>query len=170
MTFPHNDPDFLDDLDRSYGDAPAPAPRDNTKDPLRGTFQVVVDAARMDAGKGYEGSDRFSLGLKVLGPTNAGRYLWRNHNMRKDGVEYLKRDIYTCGLPDVRPSQLYDGDTRARFVGLRLNIKADVNKNGYQVVYLNSLIDATPGEYDERNPPPASDRGLPVDDSGRPLF
>jgi len=156
MTYPHTDPDFLDALDDAYGAAPAPEPREDTSEPLRGTFQVTVDAARLDAGKGYEGADRFSLGLKVTGPTHRGRYLWRNHNLRPDGVEWLKRDLHTLGLADVKPSQLYDPATRERFIGRGVNVKADVNAKGYQVVYLNSLIAAAPapGAVDERNPPP----------------
>jgi len=169
MTYPHTDPDFLDDLDGAYGAAPAPEPRNN--DPLRGTFQARVIGAVMEDGKGFEGSDRLSFELRVTGPTAAGRHLWRNHSMRKDGIEWLKRDLYTLGFPDVKPSQLYDPGTRARFVGADLNVKCDINKNGYQVVYFNSLISAADGSgFDERNPPPVDADGAPVGPDGRALF
>lgn len=169
MTYPHTDPDFLDDLDRSYGEAPAPEVRSN--DVLRGTYQAEIIGAVLEQGKGFEGSDRLSFELRIFGPADVGRHVWRNHSLRTDGIEWLKKDLYTLGLPNMKPSKLYDGTERAVFLGRRVNIKCDVNAKGYQVVYFNSLISdgAGSGGYDERNPPPVDD-DVPNGPDGRPLF
>ena len=71
-------------------------------------YQVQVDKVELTTAKS-SGSPMLKWTLRILGPSYAGRLLWRNNVIAsKENVRWLKNDLHVCGLDLVRLSDLRD--------------------------------------------------------------
>lgn len=71
-----------------------------------GKYQVMVD--RVEIAKSQtSGNPMLKWGLKIIGPSCKGRFLWRNNVMAtKENIKWLKQDLYACGLQIEKLSEL----------------------------------------------------------------
>ena len=71
-----------------------------------GNYQVNVERVEMVRAR-TSGRPMLKWTLRILGPTHAGRVLWRNNVLASDeNIRWLKSDIATCGLEIERVSDL----------------------------------------------------------------
>ena len=83
--------------------------------------------------------------LKIWGPTNQGRCLFKNSLINESGVPYLKEDLRICGF-DVENFKLSQLESNLnRLLDLNLSVTAKTNSAGtYQNIYINELLLASP--------------------------
>jgi hypothetical protein len=73
-----------------------------------GKYQVQVDKVDLTTARS-SGNAMLKWTLRILGPNDAGRLLWRNNVIAtKENVRWLKNDLHVCGLELVRLSDLRD--------------------------------------------------------------
>lgn len=108
-----------------------------------GTYQVAVDKVEVTRARS-SGRPMLKWTLRILGPTHAGRLLWRHNVMATpENIRWLKQDLATCGLQLAKLSEL-----PAR-LGELLDVKLEVAKRtrgDNTNVYLNRriVVDAQP--------------------------
>ena len=91
-------PDEIDlaQLDDDYGQAEV---EEREHEPVPdGKYQVNVDKVELTRAR-TSGNPMLKWTLRILGPTHAGRLLWRNNVMATPAnLRWLKTDLNTCGL------------------------------------------------------------------------
>jgi hypothetical protein len=102
-----------------------------------GKYQVKVDRVELTRSES-SGNPMLKWALKILGPTNKGRLLWRNNVIAsKDNVKWLKQDLYTCGLQIEKLSDLSDKLESLLDIGLEVTKRT---KNEFENIYFNRRI------------------------------
>jgi hypothetical protein len=107
-----------------------------------GTYSVNVEKAQLTRSK----SDKPMLKwqFRIFGPCQVNRVLFSNQMIASaTNVEFLKRDLTTCGLDIVKLSELPArlGD----LLDLALEVRK-VTKGEYENVYIQKLIDKPAGD------------------------
>ena len=93
----------LSDFDDAFAKAEEPKPLAPIPD---GTYRVRIEHLEITAAK-TSGRPLLKWKLRVLGPTYAGRVLWRNHVFSSpEHLRWLKQDLRTCGIQLDRLSEL----------------------------------------------------------------
>jgi len=102
-----------------------------------GKYQVVVDRVELTRTQST-GNPMLKWTLRILGPTQAGRLLWRNNVIATaENLKWLKTDLFTCGLQIEKLSDLPSNLERL------LDVKLEVTKRTKgenENVYLNKRI------------------------------
>ena len=107
-----------------------------------GKYQVFVD--QVELVRTMKGDPMLKWALKIIGPTNQGRILWRNNVLgRPENVKWAKKDLYTCGLKLERLSELPANLSRLLDVRLEVTKKTRRGDDGrdFDSVYLNKRIE-----------------------------
>ena len=86
-----------------------------------GKYQVNVDKVELTKAQ-TTGNPMLKWTLRILGPTNRDRFLWKNSVMITDTMEYVKKDLWLCGLPINKLS-----DLNGRLEDL-LDVKLEIQK------------------------------------------
>jgi len=86
-----------------------------------GKFQVNVDKVELTKAQ-TSGNPMLKWTLRILGPTNRDRFLWKNSVMIPETMEYVKKDLWMCGLPITKLS-----DLNGRLEDL-LDVKLEIQK------------------------------------------
>jgi hypothetical protein len=90
--------------------------------------------------------------LRILGPTFAGRLLWRNNVLATGpSLRWLKQDLHTCGLQLDRLSDL--PDHLDQLVGLELSVTQRTNGDRRNV-YFNRRLTPDPRARSPRSSKP----------------
>lgn len=79
------------------------------------------------------GAPMLSWELQITGPSQEGRRVFRNNMLSK--LEWVKKDLRTCGIQIARLSELKLDD----LIGLELDVQVKHNGDN-QNVYLNGLV------------------------------
>lgn len=155
-------PEDLAEFDEDFGSASGEG---GTHEPVKdGTYTVDVEAVEL---KRTKNTDRPMLAwmLRIVSPGNAGRVLFRNNVIATGkNMEYLKKDLYLCGLVIAKLSEL--PDHLEQLLDLRIKVRK-VTKGEYENVYFQELVSAEPevveeeGYFGGQDMPPAG----PDDDS-----
>ena len=128
----------LADLDEDY--TQAEVQEDSFDAVPDGKYQVAVAKVHIARSK-TSGAPMLKWQLKILGPTHAGRYLFRNNMLRKESLAWLKTDLHRCGVALEKvsdlPSRLNDlldialevtkktkGDNENVYIGKRIEVAA----------------------------------------------
>jgi hypothetical protein len=120
----------LTQFDDEFAATPEPA-ADDGKLP-EGKYTARVSRAYFRNAKS-SGRPMLSWELTVTGPAQVGRKLFRNNML--DRLEWVKKDLRTCGINVARLSELNLNDL------LDVELEVQVKNNGdNQNVYLNKLI------------------------------
>lgn len=102
-----------------------------------GKYQVVVDRVELTRTQST-GNPMLKWTLRILGPTQSGRLLWRNNVIATaENLKWLKTDLFTCGLQIEKLSDLPSNLERL------LDVKLEVTKRTKgenENVYLNKRI------------------------------
>ncbi len=102
-----------------------------------GKYQVQIERVELTRAKS-SGNPLLKWTLKIIGPSQQGRKLWRNNIIvSPENIKWLKQDLYTCGLQLAKLSEL---PTRLDEL---LDITLEVTKRtsgDYENVYLNQKI------------------------------
>jgi hypothetical protein len=95
--------DELSQFDDDFAQAPVEEPSEAVPD---GKYQVNVARVELTRSK-TSGATMLKWTLEVLGPTHAGRLLWRNNVIgSRENLRWLKQDLHVCGLDLARLSDL----------------------------------------------------------------
>lgn len=143
----------LSQFDDDFADAPIEEREfDEVPD---GKYQVQVDKVELTTAKS-SGNAMLKWTLRILGPHNAGRLLWRNNVIAtRENVRWLKNDLHTCGLDLVKLSELRD------YLPQLLDVQLEVTKRtkGDNVnIYFNRRL-----VLDEQGTGGAYGRAMPDD-------
>lgn len=106
-----------------------------------GKYQVNVEQVELVRAKS-SGNPMLKWKLKILGPSCAGRYLFRNSVITQKTVSFLKTDLHTCGLDLERLSDLN------QHLDKLLDLKLEVNKRTRgenENIYLNRKLELDDG-------------------------
>jgi hypothetical protein len=106
-----------------------------------GKYQTQVEAVELT--RTLKGDPMLKWTLKVLGPTHAGRKLWRNNIMASsENIAWLKKDLYSVGLKLERLSELPANLDRLLDIRLEVTKKTRRGDDGrdYESVYINKRI------------------------------
>lgn len=111
-----------------------------------GKYQVKVDKVEMTHSK-VSNKPMLKWCLKIIGPTHKGRLIWRNNLIDKDGIKWLKQDLYTCGLQLEKLSDLPNNLDKLLDIGLEVSKRT---KDDYENIYINRkiVLDDTSGQKD----------------------
>lgn len=131
----------LSQFDEEFANAPTEDPdkKDYGEDPPDGKYQVIVDTVNLTTSQA--GNLMLKWYLKILGPTQAGRMLFKNHMLStKENIEWLKKDLFTVN-PDSATWKL--SELRAHLAAL-LDVTLEVQqktKNEFKNLYINKRIE-----------------------------
>lgn len=93
----------LANLDEDFGETPV---QEDSYDTVPdGKYQVRVAKVGFARSRKTR-SLMLKWQLKILGPTHAGRYLFRNNMVCKESLSWLKTDLHRCGLDLAKASDL----------------------------------------------------------------
>ncbi len=97
--------DFVDlaDLDEEYSQAEIQ--EDSFDTVPDGKYQVQVMKAELTLAKTTQ-ARMLKWHLKILGPTNVGRYLFKNSMLSPKSLTYVKTDLHRCGVDLEKMSEL----------------------------------------------------------------
>ncbi|MHB9124598.1 MAG: DUF669 domain-containing protein [Armatimonadota bacterium] len=134
----------LSQFDESFEEAPVE--KREFGDIPDGKYQVSVENAELTKAQ-TSGNPMLKWTLKILGPSCAGRLMWRNNVISPDTLKWLKTDLHTCGLELSKFSELPSRIHELR--GIRLEVTKRT-KNESESIYINRLIvmDETSGNAD----------------------
>jgi len=133
----------LTHLDAEFATAEVPE-QDFTPIP-DGKYQVAVERAEIVTAQS-SGNPMLKWTLRVLGPTFKDRLLWKNSVLISGLMEYVKRDLQTCGLHLTKISEL--GDHLNELLDVRLEI-VKKTKNGSENVFINKRLAGAENSYEE---------------------
>lgn len=115
----------------------APIEENKFDDVPDGKFQVSIEKVELARAQS-SGNPMLKWQLRVLGPNNAGRMIFRNSVMASaENIKFLKNDLHTCGLVLEKFSDL------GSRLGDLLDIKLEVTKKTrgeFSNVYINRRI------------------------------
>ena len=106
-----------------------------------GKYQVSVDQVELT--RTQKGDPMLKWTLKILGPTHAGRKLWRNNVMATpENRSWLKKDLYAVGLKLERLSELPANLDRLLDIRMEVTKKTRRGDDGrdYESVFINKRI------------------------------
>jgi len=131
----------LSHLDEEYARAEVP----ETEEVPDGRYQVSIERVKLTQAQST-GNPMLRWVLRILGPSHRDRLLWKNSVMTANTLEYLKKDLQTCGLSLQRLSDL------PNHLGDLLDLKLEVVKKtrGDSVnMYINKkiVVDDEPTGY-----------------------
>jgi hypothetical protein len=101
-----------------------------------GKYEVHIDAVELTESKA--GNPMMKWTLKIDGPKLAGRLIWKYSMISSIGMQYLKKEILTCGLKLEKFSDL--GGRLEELLDVKLNITVKTNGD-FQNVYFDSIVD-----------------------------
>ena len=101
-----------------------------------GKFQVTVERAEIVTTRST-GNPMLKWTLRILGPTYKDRLLWKNNVLISGLMEYVKRDLQTCGIHLQGLSEL--GNHLEELLDLKLEITKKT-KGENENIYFNKLI------------------------------
>ncbi len=144
----------LAEFDEAYEQADV---QDDAFEPVPdGRYQVVVD--RIELVRTSNGDPMLKWCLRVLGPTHAGRLLWRYNVLSSDeNRRWLKKDLLRCGVQLTRLSEL--PANLERLLDLRLDVNKKT-KGDFESVYIDRRI-RTAGEAEAPEAPASAPAGKP---------
>lgn len=126
--------DQMEEVDLSQFDADFEAAEEPTaydgKVP-EGKYVARIERAYFRSAKST-GAPMLSWELQVLGPSQEGKRLFRNNMLNR--MEWVKKDLRTCGIQIARLSELDLND----LIGLEMDVQVKHNGDN-QNVYLNGL-------------------------------
>ena len=132
---PTNEPIDLTQWDEEYEQAPVE--ERNFDDVPDGKYQVKVEKAELTHSK-TSGFPMLKWTFKILGPTYAGRLLWKHAVIGNDeAVKHIKGDLAVCGIILPKFSQLN------QFLAKLLDLKLEISKQTrgeFENLYINKLI------------------------------
>ena len=106
-----------------------------------GKYQAQVEAVELT--RTMKGDPMLKWTLKVVGPSHAGRKLWRNNVMASpENRSWLKKDLYACGLRLERLSELPANLDRLLDIRLEVTKKTRRGDDGkeYESVFINKRL------------------------------
>ena len=101
-----------------------------------GSYQVNVEGVELTTAKS-SGAPMLKWRLRILGPSNINRVIYRNSVIDSKKIPYIKKDLYACGLELSKFSDLVANLNR--LLDVKLEITAKTNGD-YQNVYFNRQI------------------------------
>ena len=133
---PVTDVDLVD-LDEEFENSEAETEFEPVPD---GKYQVRVDRVELTRTK-TSGQPMLKWALKIIGPSHAGRLLWRNNVIAtKENVKWLKKDLYTAGLELQKLSELPANLDQLLDVTLEITKRT---RGEYEDIFLNKRIKTT---------------------------
>jgi len=103
-----------------------------------GKYQVMVERAEIVTARST-GNPMLKWTLRILGPTFKDRLLWKNNVLISGLMEYVKRDLKTCGIHLQGLSELESH--LEELLDLKLEITKKT-KGENENIYFNKLIAA----------------------------
>ena len=110
-----------------------------------GKYQVTVERVEIVAAQST-GNPMLKWTFRILGPTFKDRLLWKNSVLISGLMEYVKRDLQTCGLHLTRISEL--GNHLNELLDVRLEI-VKKTKNGSENIFINKRLSGAENSYEE---------------------
>ena len=101
-----------------------------------GKFQVLVERAEIATAQS-SGNPMLKWTLRILGPAYRDRLLWKNSVLLSGLLQYVKKDLQTCGVHIQKISDL--PDQLEKLLDIRLEI-VKKTKNESESIYFNRLI------------------------------
>jgi len=111
-----------------------------------GKFQVLVDKVELTTAQST-GNPMLKWTLRILGPAYRERLLWKNSVLLSGLLQYVKKDLQTCGIHIQKISDL--PDQLEKLLDLKLEITKKT-KNENENIYFNKLISGASEENYER--------------------
>lgn len=102
-----------------------------------GKYQVNVEQVELARAK-TSGNPMLKWKLRILGPSCAGRYLFRNSVITQKTVGFLKTDLHTCGLDLSRLSEL--NQNLEKLLDLKLEVKKHTRGEN-ENIYINRKLE-----------------------------
>ena len=101
-----------------------------------GKYQVLVERAEISTAQS-SGNPMLKWTLRILGPAYRDRLLWKNSVLLSGLLQYVKKDLQTCGVHIQKISDL--PDQLEKLLDIRLEI-VKKTKNESESIYFNRLI------------------------------
>ena len=111
-----------------------------------GKYQVQVERVEIATAQS-SGNPMLKWTLRVLGPAYRDRLLWKNSVLLSGLLQYVKKDLQTCGIHLQRISDL--PDHLESLLDVRLEI-VKKTKNESESIYFNKLISRSAEDNYER--------------------
>ena len=111
-----------------------------------GKYQVLVERAEISTAQS-SGNPMLKWTLRILGPAYRDRLLWKNSVLLSGLLQYVKKDLQTCGIHLQRISDL--PDHLESLLDVRLEI-VKKTKNESESIYFNKLISRSAEDNYER--------------------
>lgn len=111
-----------------------------------GRYQVIVDKVELATAQS-SGNPMLKWTLRVLGPTYRDRLLWKNSVLLSGLLQYVKKDLQTCGIHIQKISDL-PGQLE-KLLDLKLEITKK-SRDGNENLYFNKLISGASEDNYER--------------------
>ncbi|MCP4678073.1 MAG: DUF669 domain-containing protein [Deltaproteobacteria bacterium] len=150
MTHPHYDTSFnssefesnsvdLTQFDSDYEEAEVPG--SDFESVPDGNYQVNVESAELTTAK-TSGAPMLKWKLRIIGPAHANRILFRNSVIDGKKIQWIKKDLYTCGLTLPKISELQQNLSKLLDIKLEITKKTNT-ESGYENIYFNRRIITT---------------------------
>ena len=110
-----------------------------------GRYQVVVDRAEITTAQS-SGNPMLKWTMRILGPAFRDRLLWKNSVLLSGLLQYVKKDLQTCGIHLQRFSDL--SNQLEKLLDIRLEIMKKT-KNGSENIFINKRLSGTENSYEE---------------------
>ena len=101
-----------------------------------GKYQVLVERAEISTAQS-SGNPMLKWTLRILGPAFRDRLLWKNSVLLSGLLQYVKKDLQTCGVHIQKISDL--PDQLEKLLDLKLEITKKT-KGENENIYFNKLI------------------------------
>ncbi len=111
-----------------------------------GKYQVLVERAEISTAQS-SGNPMLKWTLRILGPAYRDRLLWKNSVLLSGLLQYVKKDLQTCGVHIQKISDL--PDQLERLLDLKLEITKKT-KNENENIFFNKLISGASEDNYER--------------------
>ena len=111
-----------------------------------GKFQVLVERAEIATAQS-SGNPMLKWTLRILGPAYRDRLLWKNSVLLSGLLQYVKKDLQTCGVHIQKISDL--PDQLEKLLDLKLEITKKT-KNENENIFFNKLISGASEDNYER--------------------
>jgi hypothetical protein len=134
----------LSHLDEEYAETEVP---EQEFSPIPdGKYQVLVERAEIATAQ-TSGNPMLKWTLRILGPAFRDRLLWKNSVLLSGLLQYVKKDLQTCGVHIQKISDL--PDQLEKLLDIRLEI-VKKTKNESESIYFNKLISRAAEDNYER--------------------